>query len=251
MRINQCHISNSLIYFKEGFKKKWNLAPYHDQYAPTIFAGIYNHQDVSLFNNHKGFKIVLFGGADMPNVTKLKGYYSIVIDEFSWNHRLRHYYSRPIKFIRVAWKDYSDFKPIELGEKIYCYQNQPTVGNKNKYHYNELSKIIEYFGHSQIMVGYQGNTMAELVDKFYSQALVNIQLNPIAGFTTTLEMAHLGRMSISNYPAPFCIPFKNHIDIIAYIRKLKHQHPSPQEVHDMVKDFVVTDDYWLDTNFWK
>jgi hypothetical protein len=250
--ITQSHISSSLIYFHDVFRSKWNLSAYTNPEAPALFVGFYNHTDISLFNNHKGFKLALFGGADMPNVGRLKGNFKIVVDQFSYTHRLKKYYSGKIdKFIRVAWKDYSGFDPAPLGDKIYCYQNQMTEGNKAKYFYKELQRITEYFGPSMVIIGYHGKPMEYVKEQYYSNAFVNVQLNPMAGFTTSLEMAHMGRVSISNYQAPFCRGFSSIVDAIAYIRKVKNQPPDPKEVHQQAKDFVVSTNEWLKIDYWK
>jgi hypothetical protein len=225
---------------------RWNLIPYHSSEDPALFVGIYSSEDVARFNDHNGLKVVLFGGADMPNVKCLKGNFFVVCDEFSYEYSLSNYYLGKVKKIRIPFKDYSRFKPIPLGDKIYCYQSNYTEGGKKKYRYDLLMGVINYFGPDNVLIGYQGNSMETMIDKYYSKSFVNLQLNPIAGFTTALEMAHMGRVSISNYYAPFCFGFNDLSDIIKQIESIKTNNfvANPE-------GFLHDSDDWLDINFWK
>lgn len=246
MRIKQAHVSQSLIHFKEGFLKRWNLIDYHDPSAPVLFVGVYG-TDYLKVNAHKEFKLVLFGGADIPNATRLIwNNMHVVCDQFTYDYKLNEYWiptSR--KFVHVPWKDYSDFKPVQLGDKIYSYQSMPSPGSRVKYRYDILEKVIAYFGKENVLIGYQGHTIKEMIDEFYSRSFVNLQLNPIAGFTTTLEMAHLGRLSVSNFKAPFCLDWTDADSVINRIKTIKDNGLTADAT-----GFLHNSDDWLDTDFW-
>lgn len=244
--IKQCHISDSLKHFKEGFFSRWNLVDYRDTHEPALFVGCYGSDYITI-NNHRGFKLILFGGADIPNILRLKinPYTHIVVDEFTYKHSMSKYYGFVKKFVRVPWKDYSEFTPMPLGDKIYCYQSMDSPGCRAKYRYDILERVIEYFGRERVLIGYQGNTIKTMIDEYYSRSFVNLQLNPIAGFTTTLEMAHMGRLSVSNYEAPFCWYWETADDVINIITSIDEM----RLVADP-KGFLHDSSDWLEENYW-
>jgi hypothetical protein len=246
MRIQQAHISKSLDLFRDGFMSRWNIVPYHDCEAPALFVGIYSSVDVAKFNDHNGLKIVLFGGADMPNIKCLKGNFFVVCDEFSYDHSLSNYYSGKVKKIRIPFKDYSDFKPVPLGNKIYCYQAGQSSLCGAKYRYDILKEVIKYFGSDKVIVGYQGHDIDYVRENYYAKSFVNLQLNPMAGFTSALEMAHMGRLSISNHRAPFCIHYKDVADIILKIESIERNRLTADP-----SGFLHESDDWLYTEYWK
>lgn len=250
MRVKQAHVSSSLELFAKGFRDQWKLEEYNNRNQATIFVGMYNSTDVSLWNKHVGKKLVLFGGADIKNIRVLRPRPDeIIVDEFTYYQAMQQYYpQKPKKFIRVAWKDYSDFTPEPLGNKIYCYQSGQNDGAKAKYRYDLLQAVIEHFGKDEVLIGYQGKTLAEVKETYYRESFINLQFNPIAGFTTTLEMAHMGRMSISNYEAPFCHSFDGVDQIISYIESVKrsiNNESLPFDVAKSADKFIHKHDDWL------
>mgnify|MGYP000497941105 CR=1 FL=1 len=56
---------SSMVFFKEGMKKKWGLNEYHNPNKPAVFMGLYENKDFETFLNHKGPKILIWGGGDM------------------------------------------------------------------------------------------------------------------------------------------------------------------------------------------
>jgi len=44
---------------------KWNLVDYYDINAPAVFFGIYEPIDYITISNHKGPRIIAWGGGDM------------------------------------------------------------------------------------------------------------------------------------------------------------------------------------------
>lgn len=253
--ITQCHFSSAITLFKKDFLTRWQLTEYKNPLKPALFVGIYNQHDLKTFNDHDGFKLVLFGGADIPNIVYLRGEFEVVMDGVTFEHHadfLSKFVKTKIR-IRIAFKDYSSFKPVPLGDKIYCYQAGRTESHKRKYRYPTLRDVIEEFGEDQVIIGYQGHTIDYVRDMFYKAAFVNLQLNPLAGFTTTLEMAHMGRVSISNYgngKVPFCLPFENSLDVINFIDAVKKENIDREHYMKIPSDFFFESSDWLNKNFW-
>lgn len=249
MKINQVHISDSLALFKKDFIDLWKLEPYTNPNEPCLFVGAYNGvNDINRINNHKGFKLVLFGGADIPNYRYLNpSNLFIVVDKVTYNVAMKNRIPEPKKFFRVAFKDYRGFKPLPLGDKIYCYQSMDSPACRKKYGFDMLERVIHYFGRDKVLIGYHGHTMDEMIEKYYSKSFINLQFNPMAGFTTTLEMAHLGRMSVSNYTASFCLSYQTGLDVIKRIQIVMNN----KFVADPQEGFIDYSDEWLYTEYWK
>lgn len=241
--IKQCHISPALDFFAKGFRERWGLSEYYDKGAPALFVGMYFTADIELLNNHKGPKKVLFGGADIPNARRLNASVKIVANQYT-GELIRNYCSNPLEIAQVAFKDYSAYQPVPLGDKIYCYQSSDNEGNRKKYRYDLLQQVISHFGKEKVIVGYHGHSEEEMRE-IYRQCFINLQFNPQAGFTSALEMAHMGRRSISNHPTPFSLPFNYFSDIVKAIEKIS---PSPDLVSAAARKFLTQDKSWLDAS---
>jgi hypothetical protein len=246
--ITQVRFSYSIQQFEEGFKQRWpGLSTYHDVNAPALFMGVYAESDVLAINNHKGFKLVWFTGADTPKAQYLKPGPNIklVCNQFVYTRYIEPYLPwKHNQFVDIPIKSYDSFTPVPLGDNIYCYQSKP---QSRKYGYEIADAIKAQYPNT--ILGYQGHSMAYVQSEYYAKAFVNIQLNPNAGFTSTLEMAHMGRASISNHPAMFCIPHGKTADIIQQLRNYQ-----PRDINEVAQQarafFTVTTPEWLDPKFW-
>lgn len=254
MRIDQCSISSGVKFFGDKFKERWDLKSYYSTEAPCIFFGCYQDSDVTRIKNHKGLKIITFTGSDVSNILKFEkeDHINVISDIIiNWDQfkDLKNYGLS--KFLRVPVKDYSTFTPVPLGDKIYAYQGRPEKSFHEHYKKTWLDEVIRYFGKDKVIVGYQGSDIEFVKENYYKECFVNLQFNPMSGLTTLNEMAHMGRRSISNYPAPFCLSFQNIKDVLVLIERERDNHLSPNIVGRMAREYMFIGDGWLDTNFWK
>lgn len=239
--IKQCRFSNSVKFFETEFLKLWKLNEYSNINEPALFVGVYNSNDIEIIKNHKSFKIVMILGADIPNMLKLKGLKDTIfasdkqdiIDLFTKN-------GMPVINQIIALKKFDSFTPKQKGHKIYCYINNYNEGNKIKHRLNLLEPAINYFGNDMFIFGTLGHSKNEVIE-WYSKSFINIQLNPMAGFTSALEMAHMGRPSVSNNKAPFCINFTDHNDIIRIIERENNNN----ELNLSVYKYLDYSNKWL------
>ena len=199
--IEQVYMSECIKHFHEGFKSLHGLKDYHDKEAPALFVGMYSLDEIRRVRDHKGRTLVMFSGADMDNAPMVRS--QIVADETQANY-IRTL--EDVKIANVSYRSFEDFKPVPLGDKIYCYQNSNTDGNKAKYRYDLLLQVEKRYGANRIIRGYHPNTDEEMRE-IYSQCVIGLQFNPFAGYTSTKELAHMGRMSVSNRKTPFTRPF--------------------------------------------
>lgn len=246
-RIRQIRVSESIKGFKAGLMDLYNLKEYNDINAPAFFFGMYRKEDIKAINNHKGFKIVAFGGVDTKNISEVKCG-NILIDMFKYQQLL----SKEVKvkkFIRVKAKDYSDLKQEPKGDKIYCYINK--LKSAHHYHDGLIEELRSIYG-KDIILGRQGHTMQQTINKYYKQSFVNLQFNPVAGGGTQIDMAYMGRPSISNFPAPWCYHYNSFDDIIEGIEKARAlTYYEQEEIIKAVDSYYDDSGDWLNLNFWK
>lgn len=234
--------SSAVQFFAEGFRYRWNLKEFSPN-DPAVFFGCYSNSDIESVLGHKSPKIVMLLGADMPNLKHLKHDKSIIFASDK-QHNINIFKSENVKFIDavIPVKDFSLFTPAPKGDKIYCYINQNNQAHINKYTAGMLDKVIQYFGVSKFILGTLGHSQVEVVENYYKPSFVNLQLNPFAGFTTAIEMAYMGRMSISNSEAPFSIPFKTPNEIINTI--INQESEAIKE--NLIGNYLCNSDDWLE-----
>ena len=249
-RIQQARVSGGVKNFKKGFLDRWGLKEYKNSNAPTIFVGMYNDKDIAALRAHKGFKLVWLTGADKRNAAHIMDDPKTVfkVDEawLEWMKQNTGRLPKRFKSVRLAIKDYSMFKPMPLGDKVYCYIGKGH--NTGKFMDKELRQVAARSGF-EFFWGVQGQTIERMIDKYYSQCFINLRLNPLAGGTTATELAYMGRRSVSNRPEGWYLNWETVDDVVRLIeeesKKIGTTPPS-----------FIPDDYfvgreWLETEFWK
>ena len=236
--IEQVYMSDCIKHFHEGFRRLWGLKEYSDPESSALFVGMYDLKDLSALKNHKGRTLVIFSGADMDNAPMVRS--EIVADETQANY-LRTL--EDVKIANVSYRSFENFKTAPLGDKIYCYQNNNSDGNKHKYRYDLLMKVEKRYGPSRVIRGYHPHTDEEMRD-IYKECAIGLQFNPFAGYTSTKEMAHMGRMSISNRKAPFTRRFTEET-LFKEIDHLLSNPVTPEFVSLRAGKFVKIGKDWL------
>jgi hypothetical protein len=239
--IKQVQFSDSVKFFKQGFKDRWGLNDYSRINEPAIFVGVYSTLDIAKIKLHKGKKIVFILGADIPNISHLIGVPNIIWASDKQNI-LDLYLRYKLPFINeiIPLKSFDIYKQLPKGNKIYCYINNHHVGNKSKHKIQHLQPAIEHFGKDRFIFGVHGNSFEWVRQNWYRESFVNIQLNEMAGFTSAIEMAHMGRRSISNNKAPFCLNWESSKDIIELIEQEQYT-----PLDNSVEGYLCQSNQWL------
>jgi len=246
-KIKQCRVSSAITHFKQGFQNKWNLTDYKNSAEACVFVGVYSAADIAAIKAHRGFKVIIFCGRDIFNYNKFEGEDCYFVTGV-FGEKLEMYGSR-VKVFQISMKDYSEFKPVPLGDKIYCYMRSPD--SRYSLNYSLLERIMKRMGKDRFLVGYLGNNMQTVVNKFYSKSFVNLQFNPVGGLTSVYEMAHMGRKSISNYSSPFTIGYEGEDDIIRLIDIEAQKIGTIQaEVSEQAVNNLKSSDEWLFTEYY-
>lgn len=244
VRINQCRFSESVKFFEPGFCERWGIKSYHDINLPCFFAGVYRIEDVKIINAHKGFKVVWNTGSTRRVFNKLKK--DIIVMQGVGVPFTSSKYK--VKRCTFEIKDFSMFKPSPLGSSIYAYIGHDAENFKVHYGYDfieEVRKKISY----PVIYGFRGKEMDYVKREYYDNCFVNIKPHSIGGFTTSTELAFMGRRTISNSDAPWCDPYRSVDDVVELINREAKKIGTVQE--SQIGKFFNTGEAWKNPTFWK
>ena len=243
--IKQCYFSECLELFRKGFFDLWKLDSYNNNVEPCVFAGVYSLKDIDVINAHKGFKVVLICGADHSNIPALNSC-NFIIEDISMRQILATYgiMQPPI----IAMRDFSEYKPTLLGSKIYCYIRSES--SKNYFCYKVIEELIGIIGREHFIIAQTGRPKEQVIED-YKNSFVSIQLNPIAGNTSSKELAHMGRYCISNNTEKFNINYKSVKDIVNAVTRLRSLVGQyDYHVAELARDSINYSRNWLETDFY-
>lgn len=244
--ISQVCFGHNMSYFEKGLVNRWNLKPYTDPTLPTLFFGSAGLLDV--IQNHKGFGLIYPVDQTEVRLNGINPIKNIVILD------------RPLSKITNAWnkykgefqiKDYTLYKPNPLGDFIYLYfmpwHTSPIISPLLNIIQNETKyKIIGYPSfpsHNNFI------PEKELKQDYYDKCFVNLNLTEANGLTTTIELAMMGRKTISNIDIDYkCLISYDSIESILNLieieaTKIGTIQPSI-DVHTLGEE-------WRDVNFWE
>lgn len=259
MKITQAYVSPILErYFGKGFREKWNLTEYSDPNEPAVFLGLYRTEDLTKFNSHKGFRLFILGGGDITNST-LSVLQKTINDgrTFTWmypgeisntltQHKIKH------KALYIELKDYSQFKPVPLGDKIYVYSGA-SKANPKKYMWSEIVEpLISHFGKNRILFTH-GETIDQLIKTVYPQSFVYVKPNQRGGNTTMWEMGHMGIRTLGKGQTalPNFTEYKNITHLVSLIHEEeKYIGQVRNDVSEGLQK-IFKGPEWLDLSFWK
>lgn len=255
----QVYVSSVLEqYFGSNFRSRWNLSAYNDSSSPSIFLGIYDDNDVGALLKHKGPKILIWGGADME--THKLNMVSVLQKDtelYTWAypgdfsstlslHNIRH------KDIFIPLKDYSSYKPFELGNCIYVYRG--IHGNRHEYFkWNEIiGPLIEKFGEDRIVFADHLPTN-DLLEKIYKKCFVYVKPTPKGGCTTMFELGHMGVKTIGKGNFRLDI-FKEYSDIENLLNLIEQESVFIGKTREILSESLkksLTGEEWLTLDFWR
>jgi hypothetical protein len=259
MRFNQVRVSPTLENtFGKNFRNKWSLQEYTDPSEPAIFFGLYTDSDLQALLNHKNKSLVVWGGADMrdPQLSTVRdlvnskkcstlaypGIFSKTLSK----------YSIPHKELYIPVKDYSRFKSIPLGDKIYVYKG--INGNRSQYFQWEevIVPVIKHFGESSVIYT-NSVSLDSLVEDFYAKSFIYVKPSPKGGCTAMFELGCMGRKTtgqgyhgLSNF-----ITYKNTDHLMKIIGQESKKIGTLQDEVSLNTHSVFVGPDWLNLDFWK
>jgi hypothetical protein len=218
----QLKTSKTISFFDAMFRNKYNFKSYISLDEPTIFLGVYTHNDLNEILRHRGIKIVWFTGHDVLKtefLVRLKQIKSDIffIAESNCIKKVLDLFGFNYESISLFFDNPYNWKPIEHGNNIYWY------GAKNsKYGKKYYSKIKRALPDFNIIILDGKQIPREDMYEIYKKCFVNIRLTDHDGFSqTNVEMGLMGRYSISNEKTPFSIGYNDANDVVDAIKRLK------------------------------
>lgn len=256
---NQAYVSDVLKdTFKSEFMSRWNFQEYLDFNLPAVFLGLYTSEDILRMTNHKGPKIIIWGGNDMnPETFKHVAHLQKSQQVYTWylegdiSNEIKSY-DIQLKNFSLQLKDYSLYTPTPLGENIYVYKG--IHGNRPEYFQWEkiIIPLIEVFGQDRIIYTNHVSPL-ELIENVYKDCFVYIKPNPKGGCTTMWELGHMGRktLGVGLKETKF---FKNYSNINHLIELIVEESKNigklQSEVGEATKNSFIGNE-WLTLDFWK
>jgi hypothetical protein len=249
--ITQCKFSPRVISFENGFKQKWGVSSYKSYTDSCIFVGMYDQQDFDVIKNHKGFKVLLQTGT-----LDFKKNYEF-IKRLAEDNNMFFIYSffsgfpdnAKVKEIHLPIRDYSAFKIIPLGDKVYTYLGSPPQAKRWGY---DLVEEVERKTGFEIIRGFIGHTMDFVKKEFYDKCFINLNLSisGCGGFTTAYELGYMGRYSITTSKAdmPMFIRFNSVNDIVNIIDGESEKIGTIPE--PIMNGYHISTDDWKQESFW-
>jgi len=240
--IKQVRFSNCVKFFERGFCSYWGITPYHDSNKPCLFMGVYNMEDVDIINKHKGFKVVANTGGIRNCFTEINPT-NIIVKTNKISGSIPPKYKTKEAMFPI--KDFSIFTPNLLGDKVYCYLG--TREMENEYScgvINKLKKILPF----EILCGFLGNSIEYVKKQYYDKCFINIKPNLMGGITTAVELSYMGRKTISNTDAPFCISYNNFDEVVNLIMAESKKIGTVQK--SCIGDYYNTGEEWMNEEFW-
>lgn len=255
----QVYISDTMEFFKKGYKEKHGLEDYYDVNAPAVFFGMYNAPDVEKMVNHKGPKIITWGGNDMqPYQLKLVADLQKQQQIYTWGYPgafsdALSAYNIFHKAIYIYYKGYSKlFSPVPLGENIYVYKG----AHGNRPDYFKWKEIVEplqkVFGQDRVI--YTSHLpINELVENYYKKCFCFVKPSLKGAGTTMLELAHMGIRTIGKGQKNLDF-FTEYNDMNHLIELIMEESKYMGKIRNDIAEYVrniFTENEWLTLKFWE
>lgn len=258
MRFTQAYVSPDLPFFESMFREKYDLAPYHDPYQPSLFYGCYRGDDVEKLRAHQSLGVVIWGGTDitLPYVWQvLKPLKRTRLNPLCFvagsSYIAADMKYKEIPFLRrnvvpIQTEDF--FQPKPLGTKVYVYLGAPH--REHIYGAQLLPEIQERLPHVEFICHYsEPETLPHLImAQVYEECGIGLRLVEHDGCScTVVEMGLMGRKCVWNADFPNAIPWKTVEDVVEAIEaELAQAGSVNRELAESVRQAVTQDD-WLYT----
>jgi len=267
MRIEQGYISPSLSHSKDEFLQCWNLREYDNPEEPAFFYGLYfdwdgdkkwtkeSSIDIETYNNHKGFKVLMCGGAEYKGGqfnlidTKNINFLSENRAEFESLKKLNIDY----KYLPISLFDCDKYKPTPLGDNIYFHiPLRENSGDWGK-HFERMfqyEKLMKLFGEDMFCFPEEWKMTHEMLP-YFNQSFVNIKPHKFRGFVTSWKLGCMGRNTITTTieDTPNFIHYSTDDELKRLVDEESKKIGTIQE--NKLWDHFHHSDDWLHEDYWK
>lgn len=249
-KINQINISESVYFFSEKIKNKYNLKDYNDPTKPAIFWGMYRDEDIYKISKHNSKSVIVWRGSDAKMCWK---YIDILkqlkdVTHISISTSIQESLNKngiKSKLIPIKPNIFKkNLKP--RGNKIYFYYGKETEKAYKFYGgeiVNQLMKLLPY----EFILTTKETYNEEELEKIYEDCFIGLRLTDHDGIANTVcDMGLMGRRCIHNGDIPNCIKYTDINDIITSIElEYNLRHNDNSEIVDYVYNYLNISDDWL------
>ena len=155
------------------------------------------------------------------------------------------------KEVIIPLKDFSEFTPTVLGDKIYIYKG--IYGDRPDYF--KWQKVVEplqkTFGKDRIIFT-NHKPIEQLKEEYYNNCFVYVKPNERGGSTSMWELGHMGRKTITfnQGDVPNVLNYKSFDEIVSHIKNEESKIGTLQnEVSEQTKNIFVGEE-WLNLDFY-
>lgn len=252
----QAHVSKVIAqYFEENFRTRWNLDRYVDKTEPCVFFGLYNEMDRKLLLDHESYSIVIWGGGEFEdyNIKFASSLDKCIMVGYGWMEETYRRLNIPFQKLILPVKNYSDFKPTPLGDKIYAYSG--VHGNRGSYlNWNSyIHPLIDYYGSDKVIYT-SFKSLEVLIEEYYNNSFIYIKPKDKGGSTTMWELGYMGRKTVANNQGnlPNVLNFSDLDDIKRHIdAESKKIGTIQNELSEQVHSVFMNDNAWLNLNYYE
>ena len=267
MRITQSWVLDS---FKESFNKRWGT---HSNYLvntkPIVVFGCFHQNQVDVIARHAAPVVVVWIGSDSMYLRT--GQFGVDYSKILNAPHIKHIAISkwiiddlsacgvPHIYLPITHVDFEQFKPVPLGNSVYCYcpKTRPELYGRKILNAVRKRMLDVEFVVTNKHTNYGHKFMPEVyADCFCGLRLTSHDVQP----TTVAEMGLMGRRVIHNGLAPNCIPWRGVDDIVESIRREQERMVNitvsncainTVDLSKRVQKFLDIGDAWLNTEYYK
>lgn len=249
MRINQIRFSPSVKSFQDKMLNKFNLRLFNNPDEPVVMYGLYKQEDYDFLQNYTNTVHVLWCGSDAmiavgPRVDVIKKSGCVNIAKNKTIHDTLKSKGINSKIIPVTPTPL-DIEPQKKGNKVYCYICSSSPGMERKYKISVLKRLQTMVPYEFVYTYHNSYSRKQLM-KIYKDCFIGIRLLDHDGLSNSIiEMALMGRRTISNNPIPGAIPWRKGIPIPKLI-DIEYKRNDTERVHKEMKKYIDIGDKWLE-----
>ncbi len=251
MRVNQFFISESVKFAKDFYREKYNLwdiekSGGYKKEEPCLFVGIYRPEDMRRILNHKGMRIVVWGGQDAQQevaieiVSMLEN--TINVSQSHWITAALKKHGIEPKFVALPHTNVDYWKPCPLGDKIYAYAPNDVYGK------NVIEEILRIVPFEAIVTTSPKQHPQERILEFYKESFIGLRLRQFDGISATVQqMGLMGRRTVWNGKTPSAIAWDRVSDIVMAVNREAEKRGTEQpQVAEATYNYLCRDDSWLE-----
>ena len=231
---NQLYVSNGLKMFEQRFLKKYDLKNYHNIDNPAIFFGVYSNTDLNKLNNHKGLKIIIWGGEDC-NCSNEHSKQTLNEEKFILNcihlsiseSIFKSLKSSNISSIIIDFNlvDNNIFYPIpknELGNKIFIFNGQ-SKGREIIYGEIFYKEVVSKLTNYEFIYSNNLNIKWEEMPNIYKQCFIVLRLTQHDGNANSVQECQSMNIPVVHNHSDYGLKWKTVNDIINFIEKYSNK----------------------------